>query len=95
MTINGWFQIAVYVVVLLLITKPFGSYMYRVFTGQRTFMHPVVRPIERLTYRLIGVSEDEDQTWVGYAVAVLLFSAVGVLTTYLQQRAQFWRFHVL
>src|SRR5690242_12616896 len=90
MSLNGWLQIALYVIILLLITKPLGSYIYRVMTGQRTFLHPVVQPVERLVDRLIGVREDEEQTWAGYAVAVLVFSLFGVLVTYLQQRTQAW-----
>jgi K+-transporting ATPase ATPase A chain len=88
MSVNGWLQIAMYFIILLLLTKPFGIYMYRVFTGERTFMHPIVRPIERLLYRLMGVDENGEQTWVTYAVAVLIFSLIGVLVTYLQERTQ-------
>lgn len=88
MTINGWLQIAVFSGILLLLTKPFGTYMDQVFTGARTFMHPVVRPIERLVYRLIGVDEEEDQSWVQYGITVLMFSVVSLLATYLQQRTQ-------
>ncbi|MBA3943568.1 MAG: potassium-transporting ATPase subunit KdpA [Herpetosiphonaceae bacterium] len=88
MTTLGWLQIAIYFALLLLLTKPLGVYMYRVFTGERTFMHPVIRPLERLTYRLMAVREDEEQDWVGYTVAVLLFSFVGVVATYLQMRIQ-------
>src|SRR5690242_18366115 len=65
-----------------------GLYMVTVFKGDRTFMSPVLRPIERGAYRLIGVKEDEEQTWVRYTVAVLIVSAVSFLFTYLLLRLQ-------
>ncbi|SKA32666.1 K+-transporting ATPase ATPase A chain [Enhydrobacter aerosaccus] len=88
MTFNGWFQIALYCVVIVLLVKPLGGYMTRVFAGERTILSPALRPVERLFYRLSGVDERKDQNWVTYAVAMLLFSLVGFLTLYALQRFQ-------
>jgi potassium-transporting ATPase potassium-binding subunit len=90
MTANGWFQIAVFVLVLFAITKPIGTFMARVFNGERTFLDPVLRPIERLIYRVTGVDEKHEMRWTEYAVSVLLFSAVSLLLLYLIERVQGW-----
>lgn len=87
-TLAGWLQIAVFFLALLLVTKPLGLYMTRVFTGG---YHPLARalgPVERGIYRLAGVDPAQEQSWLSYAVAVLLFSLVGVLTLYGLQRIQ-------
>jgi K+-transporting ATPase ATPase A chain len=88
MTANGLIQIAVYFVLLLLLTKPMGLFMARVFSGERTFLHPIIRPVERLIYRLSGVHEEEEQHWTRYAASLLAFSLAGILFTYLIQRFQ-------
>ena len=88
MTFNGWFQIALFGVVVVLLVRPLGGYMTRVFAGDRTLLSPVLRPAERLVYRLSGVDERVDQNWVTYAVAMLLFSLAGFLTLYALQRFQ-------
>jgi potassium-transporting ATPase potassium-binding subunit len=88
MTINGWMQIALFCVLLILIVKPLGGYMTRVFNGERTFLTPVLRPIEIGLYRLCGVREDQEQHWVTYAVAMLFFSVAGFLLLYALQRLQ-------
>ncbi len=88
MTAVGLLQIAVYFLLLLLLTKPLGLFMARVFSGERTFLHPIVQPIERLIYRLSGVREDEEQHWTRYAASLLAFSLAGILFTYLIQRLQ-------
>ncbi|WP_158806589.1 MULTISPECIES: potassium-transporting ATPase subunit KdpA [unclassified Acidisoma] len=88
MTINGWMQIALFCVLLILIVKPLGGYMTRVFNGERTFLTPVLRPIEIGLYRLCGVREDQEQHWVTYAVAMLFFSVAGFLSLYALQRLQ-------
>ena len=90
MTANGWFQVAVFVLVLFAITKPIGAFMARVFNGEKTFLDPVLRPIERLIYRVTGVDEKHEMRWTEYAVAVLLFSAASLLLLYLIQRVQGW-----
>ncbi len=88
MTFQGWVQIALYVLVIILITKPLGGYMTRVFNGERTLLSPVLQPVERLLYRVSGVDETREQTWVVYAIAMLFFSVAGFLTLYLLQRLQ-------
>ena len=84
MTANGWLQIAVYSVALLLVTKPLGTYILKVYDGSFTWL----RPAERLLYRLGGVNPEEDQHWTAYAVSMLLFSAVSMLLTYVVLRLQ-------
>ncbi|HLY90457.1 MAG TPA: potassium-transporting ATPase subunit KdpA [Acetobacteraceae bacterium] len=88
MTFNGWLQIAIYSVLIVLITKPFGGYITRVFNGERTFLRPVVRWLEVGIYRICGVHEDEEQHWVTYAVAMLAFSFAGFVIMYAIQRLQ-------
>lgn len=88
MTANGWFQIAVFLLVVLALTKPLGVYMARVYSRERTFMDPLLRPLERLIYRVTGVHEDQEMDWKEYAVSIILFSAVSMLLLYLLQRAQ-------
>ena len=90
MTIVGWVQIALFSVIVILITRPFGGYMTRVFAGERTFLSPVLRPVERAVYWCCGVDEKEEQHWLTYAVAMLLFSVVGFLTLYALQRLQWY-----
>src|SRR5690349_17970104 len=88
MTPNGWIQIALYCVVIIALTRPFGGYMTRVFTGERTFLSPVLRPLERAIYWCCGVDEKEEQHWLTYAIAMLLFSVAGFLSLYALQRLQ-------
>ena len=78
MTANGWLQIGLFFVVLLAVTKPLGIFMARVFSGEKTFLDPVLRPIERLLYRTTGIDEKREMDWKEYAVAMLLFSAVSM-----------------
>ena len=88
MTVNGWLQILVYLAVILAVTKPMGWYMARVFERERTFLDPVLRPVERLLYRITLVDENHEMRWTEYAVAMLLFSGVSMLALYLIERAQ-------
>jgi len=88
MTANGLLQIAVYFALLLLLTKPLGKFMAKVFEGQRTFLHPLLRPLERLIYRLAGVREDTEQRWTQYTASLIVFSIVSFLFVYLIQRLQ-------
>ena len=90
LTGSALLQWALYSVILLLTAKPVGTFMYRVFTGGRTFLHPVVRPLELGIYRVTGVREDEEMTWVGYLTASLAFSLPGLFLTYLIERTQQW-----
>jgi K+-transporting ATPase ATPase A chain len=88
MTFNGWLQIALFSVVIALLVKPFGGYMTRVFMGERTFLSPVLGPVERVFYELSGVDEKSDQNWVTYAVSMLLFSLGGFASIYALMRLQ-------
>jgi K+-transporting ATPase ATPase A chain len=88
MTSIGILQIAIFFALILACAKPLGSYMARVFEGQRTFMHPVLRWLEVLTYKVAGIREDVEQRWTHYTAALLSFSVFGFLLTYLLQRAQ-------
>ncbi len=88
MTLNGWLQILVFFLIILAITKPLGLFMVHVFNRERTFLDPVLRPVERLIYRLTGVNEEREMRWTEYAVTMLLFSAVSMLVLYLIQRLQ-------
>ena len=90
MTANGWFQIGLYLLVILLVTKPIGVFMTRVFNREKTFLDPVLRPVERLVYRLTGVDEKREMRWTEYAVAMLLFSGVSMTVLYLLERTQKW-----
>src|SRR6516225_2828593 len=86
MTANGWFQILFYLVVIFAITKPMGIYMARVFSHEKTFLDRVLRPLEKLIYRLTGVDEKREMRWTEYAIAMLLFSGVSTMS-YLTQMA--------
>ena len=88
MTVNGWVQIVVFLLLVLAVTKPVGVFITRVFNRERTFMDPVLRPIERLIYKLCFVDENHEMRWTEYAFAMLLFSAVSMLLLYLMQRVQ-------
>jgi K+-transporting ATPase ATPase A chain len=88
-TPNAWFQFALYVGALLLITKPLGLYLVQVLDARgKTWLDPLVRPIERLTYRLCGIDPAKEQGWIGYTFALLAFSLVGLLFTYFILRYQ-------
>ncbi|RPJ42848.1 MAG: potassium-transporting ATPase subunit A, partial [Chloroflexi bacterium] len=88
MTLNGWLQIIAYFAALLLLVKPLGLYMARVYQGERTFLTPVAAPLEKLIYRLSGVNPKDEMDWKVYAAAVLLFSLVGFVFLYALQRVQ-------
>ena len=88
MTVNGWFQIVVFLALILAVTKPMGVFLTHVFNRERTFMDPLLRPIERLLYRFTGVDEEHEMRWTEYAFAMLLFSLVSMVLLYLIQRLQ-------
>jgi potassium-transporting ATPase potassium-binding subunit len=90
MTATGWFQIGLYLFVIFLVTKPLGVFMTRVFSREKTFLDPILRPIEKLVYRLTGVDEKREMRWTEYAVAMLLFSGVSMTLLYLIERTQKW-----
>src|SRR5437764_834416 len=89
-TLNSVLQVLLFLVIVLLLTKPVGLYMYKIFNGERTWLSPVFVPVERLFYRLSGVNPEEEQTWVGYMISVLIFSLVGMLLLYAFERTQQW-----
>jgi potassium-transporting ATPase potassium-binding subunit len=89
MTANGWFQILLLLAVVVALMRPLGIYMARVFAGERTFLDPVLRPAERLLYRLCGVHAEQEMGWREYGAAMLLFSFVSLLLTYIIERAQY------
>jgi len=88
MTFNGWLQILLFFAVVLALTKPMGAFMAKVFSRERTWLDPVMRPVEKLLYRLTGVDEEREMRWTEYSVAMLLFSAVSMLALYLLLRLQ-------
>jgi K+-transporting ATPase ATPase A chain len=90
MTPNGWLQIFLYFAVILLVTKPVGIFMAKVFSGKRTFLDPAMRPVERLLYKLTRVDENHEMRWTEYSIAMLLFSAVSMLVLYGLERSQQW-----
>src|SRR5215468_10042077 len=90
MTIIGWVQVALFGVIVILITRPLGGYMTRVFNGERTLLSPLLRPVERAVYWCCGVDEKEEQHWLTYAVAMLFFSIVGFASLYALQRLQWY-----
>lgn len=90
MTLNGWLQILVLLLFVFLVTKPVGIFMARVFNREKTFLDPVLRPIERLLYRVTGVDESHEMRWTEYAVSMLLFSAVSMIVLYLMERMQYY-----
>lgn len=88
MTPNGVLQIAVFFLLILALAKPMGAYMTKVFAGERTFLHPVLHPLERFCYTAGGVKESVEQRWTQYAASLLAFSIFSVLILYLMQRLQ-------
>jgi len=90
MTLNGWLQILLYFAVILLLTRPMGVFMARVFSREKTWLDPALRPVEKLLYKLTCVDENHEMRWTEYSVAMLLFSAVSMLGLYLLERTQQW-----
>src|SRR5664279_3082695 len=88
MTVNGWIQIVVFLLLVLAVTKPLGVFITRVFSRERTFLDPLLRPIERVIYKLCFIDENHEMRWTEYALAMLLFSAISMLLLYLMQRVQ-------
>jgi K+-transporting ATPase ATPase A chain len=88
MTFNGWLQILVFIAIIIAIAKPVGIFITHIFNGERTFLHPLIQPVERITYRLTGVNEKREMHWTEYAGAMLLYSLVSMLLLFLIQRLQ-------
>src|SRR3981081_411049 len=89
-TLNSVLQVLIFLIVVLLLTKPIGLYLAKWFAGERTWLSPVFVPLERLFYRLSGINPEEEQKWTEYVIAVLIFSLVGMLLLYLFERTQQW-----
>jgi K+-transporting ATPase ATPase A chain len=90
MTANGWFQIFLFLGLILLVTKPLGVFMAHVFSAEKTFLDPLLRPMEKLVYKLTGVDESHEMRWTEYTIAMLLFSGVSMALLYLIERVQLW-----
>src|SRR5579884_4089289 len=90
MTANGWLQFLLLFVVLVALMRPLGLYMARVFQGEPTFADPLLKPVERLLYRLFGVRSEQEMTWGEYTISMLLFNFVSMLLTYAIERVQHW-----
>src|ERR1700750_3166494 len=88
MTIDGWVQIGLFTVIVILITRPLGGYMTRVFNGERTFLSPVLRPVEAALYWAGGVDERREQHWLIYTISMLFFHVGGFLILYFLMRLQ-------
>src|ERR1700692_1200926 len=88
MTNNGWLQIIFFLLVVLALTKPLGAFMTRVFNREKTLLDPVLRPVEKLVYRLTGVDETKEMRWTEYAFAMVMLSGVTMLLTYVIERVQ-------
>jgi K+-transporting ATPase ATPase A chain len=90
MTLNGWIQIAIFAVVVILLTRPVGGFMFRLFEGERTFMSPVLRPVEAGFYAAAGVDPKKEQSWITYAVGMLIFKLMCFFAVYALMRLQFY-----
>jgi potassium-transporting ATPase potassium-binding subunit len=90
MTANGWLQIFFLLLVVFLVTKPLGAFIARVFARERTWLDPILRPLERILYKLTGVDESHEMDWKEYALALILFSGVSMILLYLLERVQLW-----
>ncbi len=88
MNLYSWLQLIFYIVVLLLLAKPLGSFMAKVYQGKHTFLDRVLGPMERFIYRVSGIKVDEDMNWKTYAIAVMLFNVLGLFVVYALQRLQ-------
>src|SRR5215472_8970046 len=87
-TLNSVAQVAIVFGIVLLLAKPIGLYLYHVLQGDRTWLSPVLRPVERVIYKVSGIHEEQEQGWIGYTVAMLCFWVAGVLLLYLIERTQ-------
>jgi K+-transporting ATPase ATPase A chain len=88
MSANGWIQIGLFCLAIIVCVKPLGLYMAKLFAGERTFLSPFLAPVERGIYRLCGIKPDEEQHWTSYTIAMLAFSIAGFISLYLMQRLQ-------
>src|SRR2546428_12984943 len=89
-TLNSVLQVAIFLLIVLLLTRPVGLYLYKIFNGERTWLSPGFAPVERFFYRLSGIHPEKEQKWTGYMFSVLIFSVVGMLLLYLLEQTQQW-----
>lgn len=90
MTLNGWFQIGLYLLVIFAVTKPLGIFMTRVFNREKTFLDPILTPVEKLVYWVSGIDDEKEMRWTEYTISMLLFSGVSMALLYLIERIQKW-----
>ncbi len=90
MTVNGWLQIAIFFALIVVCAKPLGSFIATIVEGRRNFLTPILGPVERLIYKVCGITETEEQHWTRYAGALLAFSAFSAVLLYAMQRLQAW-----
>ena len=88
MTVTGWAQIVFYLVMLLALVKPLGAFMARVYQGERTLLDPLLGPVERTIYRMVGISPEQEMSWQTYALALLVFNGLGLVVVFGLQLAQ-------
>ena len=88
MNLYSWLQILIFMATLLLLAKPLGTYMAKIYQGERFFLDRVLGPVERFLYRLSGIDPQSEMTWKAYAVAMLVFNIIGLIFVYSLQRLQ-------
>jgi potassium-transporting ATPase potassium-binding subunit len=88
MMLPSWLQLGLFFLALLLLVKPLGTYMARIYQGEKTFLSPVLKPVENFIYRTLGIRSDDEMDWKTYAIAVLVFNFIGMALVYLLQRTQ-------
>jgi K+-transporting ATPase ATPase A chain len=93
MTLNGFLQLAIYFLAILAVTKPLGLFMAKIFSGEPTLIGKVLRPMERVIYRMCRVDESQEQHWTAYTAAMLMFSVAGLLLLYAFERLQYYLPH--
>ncbi len=93
MTANGFLQLAIYFLAILAVTKPLGLFMAKIFSGEPTLIGRILRPVERLIYRICRVEESQEQHWTAYTAAMLMFNLAGLLLLYAFERLQYYLPH--
>jgi potassium-transporting ATPase potassium-binding subunit len=88
MTVAGWLQIALFVAIIGLLTRPLGGYLARVYAGERTLLEPLIGPIEAALYHLAGIKRETEQSWYHYTVSLLVFHGTGIIVLYALLRLQ-------
>jgi len=88
MTVGGWLQIVLFAALIGILTRPVGGHLARVYAGERTFLHPLIGPVERTLYRLAGIKPEVEQNWYRYALSLLVFHALGIIALYALLRLQ-------